>query len=541
MGHAALRERWEPQGEYNKDDNFHVESIGRSNRMSDLEVLNKSIQACVKNADEHIAAARELRKTDHNNMAFNAAVLALEEIGKAVLIGMNRGHAANYDPGFVRADWFEDHAKKLFWALWSSSFGRSADPAQDFQDFPHIASRIHRQRLNAIYVEPDAVELPERITDDEVDAIIRLAEYRAEKERHVFLQELDAKDRPDLDWFMRAGDDPKLAGVVFSKESFARLQSFGGDVREWVRWLRTEITRLEDYNQRLAEEELNRISPSGDHALNPKWSLKIRLHSWSHSIHPKLLTSWNKKSQFIKLSAPKGRRELLVQFLVPEKVMLRDLWNTGHAISNSFALAVNVATRGFFWWYLPARTTKFFEEIRDMGRNVPLTADSPSLTVSWGDHSLTEGDLEETLRVYMYLSRLPKERWEPYLTYLQGLALVAKNDIHGRFEPTILQLFYQAFRGCAIQRGDWDGSSPFLDAAKRALEVFRDRMDSIDRELPRQVQLGEMLLRGTLVQDLTIRDAILMKLFCDLCISRSAHEALGFQIVQPEHPGSAAG
>lgn len=509
--------------------------------MSDFERLNKSIQACVKNADEHVAAARELRKTGHNNMAFNAAVLALEEVGKAVLTGMNRGQVANLESGFIRDDWFGDHAKKLFWALWGSSFGASAETAQNFKDFPHVASRIHNRRLNAIYVETDATEMPELIPNDEVDAVIRLAEYLADEQRRTSLQEVDEKDRPDLDWFMRAANDPKLAGVIFGTDSFSRLKSFGGNVREWVRRLRTEIDRLEGYNQRLAEEELARVPPSDSDsdALKPKWRFKVRLRSWSHSILGKSLTSWNKKSQFVKLSAAHKHQELIVEFLVPKKISFADLWAAGSTAANSFVLALNISTRGFFWWYLPAKTASFFEEIRDLERNEPLTIDAPNLTVGWGNLSLSEDDLEEALRAYAYLRRLARDKWEPYLIYLQGLALVAKNDIHGRFEPTILQLFYEAFRRSALQHGDWDGASPFIDAAKKGLDIFADRMDSIDRELPRLVQLGDAALAGTVTHDLPMKDAILMKLFCDLYFSRLVLEAFGARSAAAQKVASA--
>jgi AbiV family abortive infection protein len=504
--------------------------------MNDLDTVNRAIQSCVKNADEHLAAAKDLRKTGHNNMAFNAAVLALEEVGKAILIGMSRGYMAHMKPGYVQADWFEDHAKKLFWAMWATSFSRPTETIQEFQELRHAAYNIHERRLDALYVNPDKADLPARIPDEETDAAIALAEHRVERERNTLFEKLNDEDCSNLNWFMESCEDPGLAVVIFGKDSFARLTSYNGDVRQWVLWLRTELTRLEQSNQQLAEEELNRQPPSGGEALDLKWSLKVRLRSLSHSIRGKALGGWNKNSRFIKLSAAHEQQELIVEFLVPKKIGFGELPATGSAISNSFAIALNVATRGFFWWYLPVKAAKFFDEIRDLERNVSLAIDSSSLSVSWGNHALRENDLEEALRVYAYLSRLPKDHWEPYVKYLQGLALVAKNDIHGRFEPTIMLMFYQAFRGCAIEHGDWDGSSPFIVGAKKSLEVFRDRMDSIDHELPRYIEIGEKLLRGTPLPGLTMRDAIMMKLFCDLCITRLVHEALGYQLIKPPQP-----
>jgi AbiV family abortive infection protein len=497
--------------------------------MDKLETLNKTFQACIENASAHLSAAKELRSSGHNNMAFNAAVLALEEMGKAVLVGMRRGHHLDEESDFIRDDWFDDHSKKLFWALWSTFFGRRTQTLQDFQDFPHVANRIHRRRLDGIYMDPRSTDPPERIHDEDVDGLISLAEYALGTEGRAVFQEVDGKDRADLEWFIQIAEDPKLGGVVFGEDSFARLNSLNGDVRQWVQWLRGKIGRIEEYNRALEEQETNRTSPPEDDALNSKWSVKVRLHSWSHSIRPKPLAFWNKKSQWVKLSTTRDKKEILAEFLVPRKVMMGDLWRVGTTISQAFTLALNVATRGFFWWYLPAPTEEFFEEIRDLGRNVPLGITQPSRVLEWGNHSLSESDLEETGRVYMYLQRIHANESAPYTNYVQALALLAKSDAHGRFEPTALQLFYQSLRGYALQHGDWDGTTPFAEAAFKALDLFRERIVSIDEELPRHIQLGETLSQGRVVENLTVRDTIMMKLFCDLYISRIAHEALGYK------------
>jgi AbiV family abortive infection protein len=502
--------------------------------MSDLDAVNRAVQSCVENADEHLASARELRKTGHNNMAYSAAVLALEEIGKAILIGMSRGYMADKEPGYVQDDWFEDHAKKLFWALWATSFSNPSETIKDFQELRHSANNIHERRLSALYVNPDKPDLPERIPNEEADAAIALAAHRVQRERNTFFGELNGEESSNLNWFMESCEDPELAVVIFGKDSFARLTSYNGDVRQWVLWLRSEITRFEASNQQFAEEELSRILPSGDEALDPKWSLKIRLRSWSHSVRGKALRGWNDRCPLVKLSTTQDRRELMVEFLVPKKIEFKNLGTIGIAISNWFAIALSVGTRGFFWWYVPASTGNFFQEIRDLERNVSLEMDSPSLGLSWGHRALTETELEETLLVYMYFSRLPQKRGEAYTKYHQGLALIAKNDIHGRFEPTIITMFFQAFRGCAIQHGHWDGSSPFIDAARKALEMFRDGIDSIDRELPRYIAIGETLLQGAPVDGLTVRDAIMMKLFCDLYILRLVHESVGDTPTKPK-------
>ena len=178
-----------------------------------------------------------------------------------------------------------------------------------------MANRIHLRRVNGIYVDPKTAELPERIPDSEVAGMITLAEYCVLRERTAVFQDVDEKHRADFEWYMKACDDPKLAGVIFGRDSFAQLKSFGGNIREWVPWLRAEIDRLDEHNRRLEEEESKRVPPANDQALNAKWKFKVRLHSWSHSVRGKALSSWNKKSPSVKLTAAHDRRELVVEFL----------------------------------------------------------------------------------------------------------------------------------------------------------------------------------------------------------------------------------
>lgn len=508
--------------------------------MTNFDLLNKGFQACVKNAGEHLAAARTLREAGHNNMAYNAAVLALEEIGKAVLLAMVARQKTGDAEEFVRPEWLEDHSKKLFWALWTISFGTSARTLEDFQRFPGIANDIHSRRLSAIYVDTQLGQQPAQVPTEDVDAMIALGEYRSEREKRSLFQEMNEEDAHDLEWFAGAADDPKLAGVIFGATSFDHLKAVAGNVRQWMRWLRSEITRLDEQNQQLAEEELKRVLPPESEGLEPKWSFRVRWYTPSHTIRGKVLGGWNKRSRFVKLYTAGKPNELIVEFLVPRKIPFDGLGGVALSVSTAFALALSVGTLGFFWWYLPMRTDELFERIRDLERDVALSADSPALNLLWGKRVLSEAELETTSRIYIYIQRLPQQHWAPYLSYLRGLTFIAKNDIHGRSEPAIFKSFYEAYTGLAKQYGEWDGSSPFLAAALKSLAMFDDRKVAIERELPRLVELGEAVSHERLVSGVTLRDAVVMKVCCDLYITRLAHEALGYRRLDrpPEPDGS---
>src|SRR5206468_1748252 len=82
--------------------------------------------------------------------------------------------------------------------------------------------------------------------------------------------------------------------------------------------------------QKLMQEELLRVDPGDAQGNEPKWQIKIRLMSWSHSIRPKPLAAWNRGVHHIKLFPTKtDRKELLVQFVLPKKILIQGLWAAG--------------------------------------------------------------------------------------------------------------------------------------------------------------------------------------------------------------------
>jgi len=89
------------------------------------------------------------------NIAFTLATHAIEEIGKASLIGTRevaRSHGG--DSTFID-NRFDDHIFKLFWALWTPVFGSGNLSREQFEELQGLAKDIYAQRLAALYVSPD--------------------------------------------------------------------------------------------------------------------------------------------------------------------------------------------------------------------------------------------------------------------------------------------------------------------------------------------------------------------------------------------------
>lgn len=486
------------------------------------EDANRCIEACIRNAEKLLAAAKNLRLQQQNNIAFHLATLGLEEVGKATIVGITsttvKPAAFEKDP----ADWWEDHVKKLFWALWAPAFGTNSNVVGQFRDFHNIALNIYRTRLASTYVDPSNPEGVVQLSDEEVDEMISLVEARANMEKYSSLREIGDDELEPLRWFFQAVENPRYSSIIFAEQSFQYLAQVGRDVRQWVAWLRKEIERLDSYNKELAERELTRKSPTADEARRPKWRVKIRLHSWSHSIRPKTLGIWNKQMSWVKLHPGKGRDQVIVELTLPKKILAAEVWDAGWTMAKLFAAALNIATRGYFWWYVPTHVSKFYEECYDLETKAQVQIElSPPLAVKWGNLALTDRELRETAFVYTYLMRLSGEEREPFVAYVDGLAMLAKNDIHRQIEPSVYELFYRALKKGFEKNALWDGKENFLGVAEVVLKEIFPNLNDVRSHL----ELGEQLLQGLPPSGLTLREVVIMKIYCDVFFMREIGKA----------------
>ena len=63
---------------------------------------------------------------------------------------------------------FDDHIKKLFWAIWGDVFGKRPD-AKEIEQLRGTATIIHNNRLRGLYVEVGAenfISPKDAVTDD---------------------------------------------------------------------------------------------------------------------------------------------------------------------------------------------------------------------------------------------------------------------------------------------------------------------------------------------------------------------------------------
>jgi AbiV family abortive infection protein len=235
-------------------------------------------QAAQDHAADLLGAAKLLEK-DYPHLAYHFAVLALEEIGRGVLIVIRASAAEEQARGGALADAMEDHVQKLFWALWSPS---RADwmSGRQIDEFRELARAIHEQRKSGLYFDPAAAAPPrEAVTAEETKTVIGLAEARLGMETTKRWVPVGAEQAENVRFFSEAVTDPRWREFVFSGPSLSKLAELR-DMPDWIGWLRKQIEGAERGAREAAERELARTPPEGEEeALAEKWSMDIRMFS----------------------------------------------------------------------------------------------------------------------------------------------------------------------------------------------------------------------------------------------------------------------
>jgi AbiV family abortive infection protein len=437
--------------------------------MQEKKDVQSIVQACHAAVEKLVDAANTVSKPGSYNIAYHLAVLALEEVGKAtmVLIDSRQPHPRSKE-GEERSllDWIDDHERKLFWAIWLPIFHNSSNwktiPwAMDF------ARTIHETRIDTLYVDPEDLNAASEITEEQVKRLIDLANICLQMEKAKTYRKLTEQEKADLEWFFEASQNPELRPLIFSKGSLDKQQELKGVQEDWLRWLRETFEEMERVNKQLGIDEVNRVIPEGEEAHDDKFRMTIKLESWSHSIRPGQLKKWNEGIDKIKFLPIRNKnRELLVQFTIPKLVKGKEIYHVGYQNSILFVAALNMATTGFFWWYVPKFVSRYYEKLYDIELNTDLIVERhPPLEPQWGHLVMKEDNYMRVGGVWTFLAKSAEDpRKAGFINgYLATLGLMAKNDIFGQFEVMCLIEFMNVFRTGIFAFGDWDGKEDTLE------------------------------------------------------------------------------
>lgn len=341
---------------------------------------------CISSAEDFVRSAKKIQKSKLPHIQYHLAALALEEIGKAELVVMQHvvddQSATNFESSSM-----DDHVRKLFWAFWGPNFGKHLMTEQELDSYKGLAQTVHWTRLNSLYANTHSIKLAkENVSQAEADQLLSLAEARLGMEKHSeFDFDKEDPDKEELKWFLDATKDPEKRDLIFGGKSHKKLVDLKGDARKWVKWLKKQFDDNNDEIRKIVEAELNRKKPKGKEAKKAKYKIKVKLYSDSHSIRKKVLNEWNEKIDFIQLDTD-DKRTLFCTFNLTKIFSPHGLWPQGWGIARSFAIALNIATRGFIWWNVEKDIEKYYEEIWDVEKNMRLEArPQKRLAVNWND------------------------------------------------------------------------------------------------------------------------------------------------------------
>jgi len=476
-----------------------------------------AMQACIDHARALLESARAVQATKHPNVAYHLATLALEEIGRRELIGVQSVSAKQSLPPAWPQKHTQDHVKKLFWCFFGGSFVYERVTGKTLEELSSMATTIHSHRLAGLYVEhgDDGLGIPEEaITAEECSALIDLAAARLAMAENEKLRERIEPEEIELQaWFLKITEDPEKRRMIFSGGSMAKLAELK-DAKAWALWIKAEFEKADAETRAAVEEELRRSRDLPEVGTKDKWKLRIRIISASHSIRPKALTKWNTQIDWIKLVYAKTD-ELIFELILKDNVPVAALWYFGWGIARHFVVALNIGTMGFWWWRMPEQISRYYESLEDLDKAAKVGLErSPSLKIDWGaNRVLTEEDLD---RVAACFTALPgpgeRDQHRAYNYYIGGLTLLSLNDIHWQCEANVFGNFFECLKAMMEETGDWIQGTPFQEALVRFLDDLFPNMDERDQIVALCGRFETKNIEGAVV---TLKEAASMKLFCD--------------------------
>ncbi|RXK87028.1 AbiV family abortive infection protein [Filimonas effusa] len=404
---------------------------------------------CNQNAESSLKAAELLKGNKVNHIVYHLSILALEEIGKIFIYYCNLNSSDKWDSD-KRTIPLDDHIKKLFWSIWLPALTNEIITNDQLGEITSMATQLHERRLHSLYTDlSDTQNAADKIGDDEAEQVYQFAKSRLDLSQLEGDVDINSKPNELLIWFNSISNDEDKRKFIFGSEAQQKLVDLGTPGL-WIGWLKSHFDQQEFDLRTLAESEIARERPTDDKKFEPKWRMRIKLDSQSHSIRHNVVTSFNSKYHEIKLTRGATPHVLFVDFTFEKSVTLHDLWDCGFLHTKLFVAALNIGSNGFIYWNLPLDLDKYYENITDLDNNNKLTLKLASkLAVAWQAEqmTLTEEELHLSKLTFDYLlDPLHKDDTDFITDYLNALAILAKSDIHCRLEMQSFGMFYSAFK-----------------------------------------------------------------------------------------------
>ncbi len=384
----------------------------------------KAIEVCRSHSKDAFEGAKLLRESGRPNLAYHLATIALEELGKAQLIGMH-SFAKDDDADSWHSKQIDDHVKKLFWAIWGQFFVAKRPDPKEIEQVRGTATIIHENRLKGLYVDPAAPVAPaDAVTDDLLDPLMGLVEAKLAINPSLEGVEYTQESVDLLNWFSNVTNDPERRKFIFSKQSFDKMEKIGP--KDWLTWIKIEIDKMDYAAMASLQKEMSREFMPGEEGLEYKWELKIRIFSQSHSIRPKPLKRWNDRIVWIKLYPVNGKKNHLdVIIKIPKFITIKGVYYVGYGFSNVLLASLNIASGGLFWWREPQDLKTYFESLVDTEDQMQgMIGRTPELKLGWPQATLDDATLDRAVSLFSAMPHTPEnqEESEALSHYMTGVS-----------------------------------------------------------------------------------------------------------------------
>lgn len=170
---------------------------------------------------------------------------------------------------------------------------------------------------------------------------------------------------------------------------------------------------------------------------------------------------------------------------------------------------LNIGTAGFFWYELSGQTEAYYESVLDLeAPQMKLAMGRLSgLPAEWSENlpgeskrrrvALEEAHLNIAMMGLGVFASMPNEEAEPiFATYLSGLVMLSKTDMHLRLEDQARDAFLKALRRAMCRFGDLQSEDaallPVLHRVMAAVipeEAHRNQVFA-ELEAPGTVSIG---------------------------------------------------
>ncbi|MEW9805108.1 AbiV family abortive infection protein [Mesorhizobium marinum] len=445
------------------------------------EALIERLNACAQHARELVTAAQVVSNSGQHNIAYHLAVLALEEIGKRELIGVESVTSKSDTAPAWPTKHQLDHQQKLFWCFFGGQMFRHSITKEEFEGARNLSRTMHMKRLSALYVDvnADSMTMPSlAVTRDETEMVLRLADVRVSMAESEKRRDEIPEDEEELQrWFLRSTEDQENRKLIFSQRSMEKLVDLD-DTPSWVRWLKDQFSERERAGELAIAAELERGKSAPPIGTKLKWKVRFRVSSAALSVRPNVLTDWNQSVGIIKLSPVSGggedrKRELIVELQLRDNVPIQAIYYHAWGVARHFVVALNIATLGFWWWGSAKSQQNWFEHIEDVEQHdFRLRVDDTARTIDWGERRALNADDISRLKLTFSALTLwsPDQPYGPFDAYIAALTYLGAADIHLPLEREAFGHFIRSLQLMMIETGEITPSGPIEPALKAFVE-----------------------------------------------------------------------